>query len=169
VKNIVLIGFMGSGKSTVGKLLANKLGLRFVDTDRLVEKKVGKRIKEIFKNEGEEKFRAFESEVIEEVSKYENQVISCGGGAVLNPDNVSILKENGVLIYLKASAFILFERLHGTDTRPLLNVASPRDKVNELLAARQSLYEKVTDILIDTSYIDVDAVVKKIQEKIDDR
>ena len=167
MRNIVLIGFMGSGKSIVGKLLADRLGLNLVDTDKLIEKKFGKRIKKIFEDEGEDVFRSMESEIIDEVSDIENGVIACGGGVILHPKNVQALKKNGFLVYLKASAPILLERLRGADTRPLLNVANSKDTALNLLKARESLYEKVADVIIDTSDINVDKVVKEIQEKLD--
>jgi len=169
MKNIVLIGFMGSGKSTVGKLLADKLNFQLVDTDELIEKKTGKQIKKIFEDEGEEAFRLLESEVVSEVADAENQVIACGGGVILNPKNVQALKKNGLLVYLKAFASILFERSRETNDRPLLNVINPKEKVHELLKARESLYEKIADIVIDTSSINVNEVVEKIREKLNER
>ncbi|MDO8886510.1 shikimate kinase [Candidatus Oleimmundimicrobium sp.] len=168
MKNIVLIGFMGSGKTTIGKLLADKLGVSLIDTDKLIEKKFGKQIKDIFKDEGEDAFRLVESEVINEVSSVGNKVIACGGGVILNHKNVQALKKNGLLIYLKASAPILFERIREEGSRPLLNVPNPKDKVSELLKARESLYENVADIVIDTSDMNVDKVVKEIQEKLNE-
>src|SRR3990170_5658047 len=110
IKNIILIGFMGSGKSTVGKMLASKRGLSFGDTDFLVEERAGRAIKDIFKKEGENHFRRLEKQAVAEVSSQVGQVIACGGGVVLDEENARSLKKNGVLIYLRVSPSAVCQR-----------------------------------------------------------
>lgn len=166
MRNIVLIGFMGAGKTAVGKSLAQKLSLSFVDTDHLIEKRTGKKIKDIFAEQGEEVFREMETEVVKEVSGQRNQVIAVGGGAVLREENVEALKENGVLVYLKADPSTLFERTKGTQKRPLLEVPSVKDEIKRLLSIREEVYQKVADIIIDTSGLSVQEVVSEVEKEI---
>ncbi|HAW60106.1 MAG TPA: shikimate kinase, partial [Actinobacteria bacterium] len=137
VRNVVLIGFMGSGKSSVGRRLAEELGLSFVDTDSLIEERTHKRIEEIFRDQGEEVFRALEAQTVAEVSGRGGQVIACGGGAVLNPRNVGVLKRKGFLIYLKASIPAIYERVKESTERPLLDVLEPKAEIERLLALRE--------------------------------
>jgi len=118
--SIALIGFMGTGKTAVGRLLADKLGKRFVETDELVAKRAGKSISEIFEQGGEGFFRELEHDVIKDVAELENLVISCGGGAVLNKANVNRLKKNCVVILLTASPEVIQERTSNESGRPLL-------------------------------------------------
>lgn len=146
--NIVLIGFMGSGKSSVGEKLARKLGYRFVDTDLEVEKSTRKSIRHIFEHEGEERFREAESKVIAEIAEREGQVISCGGGAVLNPANVEELRRKGKIVYLKGDPALLFERIRESGERPLLNVNSPWEEFQRIFAERKERYEESADVIV---------------------
>lgn len=141
-KNIVLIGLMGSGKSTIGKLIAEKLGIKFADTDDLIIHKAQKPIKQIFAEEGEIFFRDIESKVIEEVSKEENIVISTGGGAVLRDENVESLKKNGILFYLYAPAEELYERIKDDTERPLIKTPNPLETLKKIQEAREYFYNK---------------------------
>lgn len=162
-KNIVLIGFMGSGKSTVGRRLARRIGYGYVDTDQMIEAKVGKKVAEIFDGEGEAVFRALERQAVEKASSGKVRVIACGGGAVLDPQNVKMLKQNGVLIYLKASQKSLMERLErGLARRPLLRAENAEERVKELLEERVKTYESVADDIIDTDGLSPARVVDEI-------
>jgi len=161
--NIALIGFMGSGKTTVGRMIAERLNYSFIDTDKLIEEKTGKAISDIFKNEGEDSFRQIESRVLEEVLKGRGAIVSCGGGIVLREKNRAMLKESSVVIYLRAEASELFKRVGGTGyKRPLLNVENPMQEVERLLKERDPLYREVADITIDTTGRRLDEVVDLI-------
>ncbi|AKL97402.1 shikimate kinase [Endomicrobium proavitum] len=140
--NIVLTGFMGSGKSAVGAELAKKLGFEFVDTDETVEKASGVKISEIFALYGEETFRNMEFEAVAAAAEKDNAVIATGGGAVLNAQNIINLKRNGIIIYLKASPEIIYARIKNETHRPLLKLADPLSEIKKLLSARKDAYEK---------------------------
>lgn len=148
-KNIVLIGLMGSGKTTLGKLLAQKTGMEFIDTDEMIVERAGKPISKIFEDEGELHFRDLESEVIEEISQKVGCVVSTGGGAVLRNENVENLQKTGVLFYLSASPETLWERIKDDDTRPILHGDDPASILRRVLAARKPLYEQA-DYTINT-------------------
>lgn len=149
MRNIVLIGFMGTGKTEVGKVLSQKLGLSLVDSDHEIEKGQGMTIREIFKVYGEEGFRDRESEVIRNLSDAENVVIATGGGVVLRQENMENLRKKGVIVCLTASAHGILERTKHDSERPLLQVSDPLQRIRELLDVRGPLYERA-DILIDT-------------------
>ena len=149
-KNIVLIGLMGSGKTTIGKKVAEKLNMKFVDTDELIVQKAKKSIKQIFADDGELFFRDLESEVIEEASRQENIVISTGGGAVLREENIDNLKKNGILFHLFAPAEELFERIKDDTERPLINTESPIETL-KIIQARREIFYNQADFKIITS------------------
>ena len=161
--NIALIGFMGTGKSAVGRALAEKLGREFVEMDSLIEKMAGKSIPAIFEQDGEIAFREMEIEATKKVARGNNQVIACGGGMVLNKINVDRLRETSRMVYLKASPQIIMERT-STDAneRPLLNVPDPVKRVRELLDFRKPFYERSADITIDTSRLSIDKIADLI-------
>ena len=162
MKNIVLTGFMGTGKTTVGQLLAEELHRQFFDTDQIIEEKLGASIKEIFKKIGEPKFREFETETIALISNLEDSVISCGGGVVVNPVNVTNLRRNGIIVNLYASPEHIFKRLYEYDTRPLIKqMLNPFDGIKKLLAQRQKAYQQC-DFAINTDNISPENVVKQI-------
>lgn len=151
MKNIVLIGFMGTGKTTVGRLLASRLGRPFFDSDKKIEYEYNMNIREIFEIYGEIYFRQKERMIITRLSRYNNAVIATGGGVVLSPENMSNLKRNGVIITLTASVETILERTSRRNTRPLLDDLNQREKiVNELLKERAELYHNA-DYSIDTS------------------
>ena len=164
-KNIALVGFMGSGKTAVGKRLAKKSNLKFVDLDDLIEAKEGMKITQIFKDKGEPHFRKVEKEIVLETAKEKGLVIACGGGVVLDKENVNALKENSIMIYLKVSPELILERTRHYTQRPLLNVDNPKKKIEKLLEYRKEYYEQA-DYTIDTSNSNIDEVVNKILEVI---
>ena len=137
--NIFLIGMMGAGKTTVGRLLADKLGYRFFDTDVLIEQVAGKTINEIFASSGEESFRELESQVLSELSAYKNLAIATGGGIVMRQMNWSYL-HHGLIVWLDAPVTVLMERLQDDTTRPLLKQTNPAQALEKLLEQRHSLY-----------------------------
>jgi shikimate kinase len=161
--NVALIGFMGAGKTTTGRALAQRLGKRFVEMDALIETGTGKTITEIFKSEGEIAFRQMEIDAIAEVAKGENQVIACGGGVVLNRINVDRLKQQGVVVYLATSLAAIVHRIARDDaTRPLLNVKNRVAEMKSLLRVRTPLYQAAADITVNTSGLSAERVVDKI-------
>lgn len=147
--NIVLIGFMGTGKSTIGRLLAQKLGFEFVDVDARIEQQAGKTITRIFQSEGEEYFRKLEREFAEELSAGEGQVIATGGGFVLNSQNIAVLRPKGFIVSLKASPRVIYERIRNEKHRPLLAVPDPLAQIGQMLLERDERYRDA-DLLIDT-------------------
>jgi len=163
VRNIVLTGFMGSGKSTVGRLLAEMLGMRVVDTDEEVERLAGMSIPEIFERYGEERFRELEHEVIRRVSELEGVVVVTGGGAVLNPENLALLRRKGVVFYLHAEPEVICERLRGDSSRPLLRGGSLESRVRELMQRRAQRYAD-HDYMVDTSHMSPQQVAERVAE-----
>lgn len=137
--NVYLVGMMGSGKSTVGQLLSHQLGYRFFDTDVLIEKVVGKTINAIFAEDGEEKFREFESQILGQLAAYTRSVVATGGGIVIRPKNWSFLR-HGLIIWLNAPVDLLVKRLAEDDTRPLLKEGELRNKLELILEQRNNLY-----------------------------
>ncbi|MBP1690033.1 MAG: Shikimate kinase [Deltaproteobacteria bacterium] len=163
VRAIVLMGFMGTGKSEVGRRLAQRLGRSFVDTDQLIEEHTGKRIPAIFAEDGEPAFRAFEREAVAEAAGRGRAVVAIGGGAVLDPENVRCLRAAGVLVYLTARPEIILGRVGAASNRPLLR-DDPRAAVTRLLAERGPVYAAAADITVDTSERTADEVVAEIQQ-----
>jgi shikimate kinase len=161
MKNIVLIGFMGTGKSVVGKRLAKELKMRFVSTDDIIEKRERRAIAKIFEESGEPYFRNIEREVVKEASALDNVVIAAGGGVVLNEENMINLKANGTIVSLSASPQVIYERTKKYKTRPLLNVPDPVAKIKELMEARTPFYKRA-DYQIDTSNKTVAEIAREI-------
>jgi|TARA_B100000315_G_C14544827_1_gene572702 shikimate kinase len=160
-KNIVLTGFMGAGKSTVGLKLANILNMKIADTDAMIESEVGLTISEIFKRYGESRFRKIEEEIVSKVSKQENHIIISGGGVVLSSKNICNLQETGIIIYLKASPDVIYNRIKKQTHRPLLQVQDPKKEIQELLESREDHYKK-NDYVIDTDNRSVDEIITTI-------
>lgn len=148
IENIVLTGFMGTGKSTVGRLLAKELQYNFVDTDSLIEKRCGTSIRDIFKKKGEQEFRQLETEVTRELSNYSSQVISTGGGLILNPENVAILTPVSHIFCLVASPEEVLRRVSqdNNGARPLIAEGSPLEKITSLLNKRKEIYTQFPQI-----------------------
>ena len=149
MKNIVLTGFMGSGKTVVARQLARILGMKVIDVDTEIEKSTQMTINEIFKQFGESRFREIETETIKHVSEKNNVIISTGGGAVLKQENMDAMKKKGVIVCLTAAPETILERTRETGVRPLLLVENPLERIKELLEFRKPFYEKA-DIMIDT-------------------
>ncbi len=160
--NIVLIGFMGSGKSSIGRRLADIFGYKFIDTDSLIETKTGKSIKKIFQTEGEQAFRQIEHSVVVEVSREKRAIISCGGGVVINQDNINALKKTGLIIYLKADVNSLFERAKKANTRPLLMVENPKEEFERIFSQRKKMYEEAADKVIEVGERSQEEIVAEI-------
>lgn len=165
--SIALIGFMGTGKTAVGKALAERLGKEFVEVDSLIEQKAGKTIPEIFQQDGEIAFRELEIEVIKEVAPKKNTVIACGGGVVLNRINIDRLRKECILVYLTAAPEVILQRTTGDkNERPLLHKSDKAAQIRELLRFRQPFYERAADIKIDTSTLDINSVAEQIIKKV---
>jgi shikimate kinase len=162
-RNIVLIGFMGTGKTTVGKQLAQRMKLTFVDMDDCIVERAGKSIPDIFADDGEPAFRQLERDVASDLSRKSGLVIATGGGVVLNPDNITDLGENGMLVALIASPDVILERLQHDTGRPLLSEGDKGEKIRNLLASREHLYNAIPD-KIDTDPLDSEEVVARIME-----
>ncbi|MGE5630385.1 MAG: shikimate kinase [Caulobacteraceae bacterium] len=160
MSNVVLIGFMGTGKSTIGRLVAEKLNRTFLDSDKMIEKETGTTINNIFSSYGESYFREIESKVIHRISQQDNCVIATGGGVVLSPDNMKHLRENGIIICLKAKPEIIYERTKNAGSRPLLNVENPASAIEKKLNERKDLY--IGDLVLDTSCIDAGEAADRI-------
>ena len=139
MKNLVLFGFMGSGKSTVGRLAASELKMQFIDIDAEIEKRTNLSISEIFEKQGEEAFRGMESQIIEELSRKEGLVIATGGGVILRKSNVENLKHNGIIIFLRVDEETILKRTSGNKNRPLLK-GDARENIQRLMTARAPLY-----------------------------
>ncbi|MFC1949639.1 shikimate kinase [Chloroflexota bacterium] len=165
--NIALIGFMGTGKTAVGQLLADKLDRKFIELDWLIEEQAGKSIPEIFRGDGEIAFRELEIQAAKQVAGEKYCVIACGGGIVLNKINIDRLKESGVTVYLTASPAVILKRTSLAEgARPLLDVDNPARTIAELIKYRRPYYEHAADITINTSKLDIDTVAERIIEKL---
>jgi len=162
MENIILIGFMGAGKTEVGRLLAEKLKMTYVDTDEIIEKEQGRSINDIFAKDGEEKFRDMESAVLSSLAKMKDHVISTGGGMVLRPANVKKLKELGPLVLLWADPEVVYNRVKDTGARPLLNVKDPKNRIKEILDFRAPIYRNVADLEVDTSALSPEEACNRI-------
>jgi len=149
--NVALYGFMGVGKSTIGKALSEQLGYGFLDMDEEIESRAGMKIKEIFAAEGEEGFRALEKAVAKELADKDRHVIACGGGAILDPENAEALRRSSVLVLLTASIDEILERTRDSDERPLLNVEDAHAEAEALLRKRMPRYLEAADLIIDTT------------------
>jgi len=164
--NVVLIGYRGAGKSTVGKRLAERLRMRFVDIDGLVEESHGASIREIVESAGWEHFRAMEKAAIRQISEQSGFIIAPGGGAVLDSENVGSLKNNGLIIWLKAEPEVLAERMRSDpetiSSRPTLTGKGALGEIQEVLSSRNPLYVKAAMMELDTSTLGVEEVVEKI-------
>lgn len=165
-ENIFLVGLMGSGKTTVGRVLAKRLGMRFVDSDHEIEARTGASISWIFEIEGEASFRKREADAIRDLTSRKGIVLATGGGAILHPENRRYLKERGTVIYLRASVHNVLQRTLHDKNRPLLQTEDPRKKIETLSQQREPFYSEVADIVIDTGRQNVQAMVQSIIGKI---
>jgi len=161
--NIILVGLMGAGKTTVGRLLAKRMGKRFVDSDHEIEARTGVTIPVIFEIEGEVGFRKREAMVIEDLSRESGLVLATGGGAVLSAENRLALQAGGFVVYLCAQPELLYARTRNDRNRPLLQVADPLARLRDLFVQRDPLYREVADMVIDASCHSASAAVQLLQ------
>ena len=160
--NIFLVGLMGSGKTTIGRALAKRLNMRFVDADQEIESRTGASITLIFEIEGEASFRQREADVIRDLTQQQGIVLATGGGAILNEQSRRSLRAHGTVVYLRASVNSLVQRTTHDRNRPLLQTADPRARIEELMQQRAPLYEEVAHITVETGRPNVQSVVQNI-------
>jgi shikimate kinase len=165
-QSIVLIGFMGAGKSSTGKALARRTGLACFDTDEIVSRHFGLPVTEIFVRFGEDEFRDAETEALGQLSDATSAIIVTGGGIVLRPENVRRLRELGKVVSLEADEETLFRRISRRATRPLLQTENPRATMVDLLRVREPLYREAADVRLDTSRLTHDEVAEAILKSI---
>ena len=166
---LFFVGMPGAGKTTVGRQLARKLKLRFVDADHEIEARTGVRIPLIFDIEGEQGFRDRESRVIADLANEADLVVATGGGVVLRAENRAALKRGGTVIYLHATPRLIYERTRLDPNRPLLQVADPMKKIEELFAERDPLYREVADIIINSPGGSVSQLVREVDRELQKR
>lgn len=167
MENIVLTGFMGTGKTAVGRELSRLLNIKLVDVDTEIEKSEQMTINEIFRQFGEPRFREIESEMIRRLSERKDVIISTGGGAVLRQENIDVLRKHGIVVCLMATPETILRRTSHSSHRPLLQVEDPFRKIKELLDLRRPFYEKA-DIMINTDGKTPRQIAEEIIEKIKD-
>lgn len=167
--NLYLIGMMGAGKTTIGRQLARRLSKRFVDLDHELERRTGVRIPVIFEIEGEPGFRRRESQVLGELASESGLVVATGGGVVLDPDNRACLARSGLVIYLNVPPEVLFDRTRHDRNRPLLQVADPRARIEQLHAQRDPLYRQVADLVVTGGRCGPLAVIRQIEKELRQR
>lgn len=160
--NIALIGFMGAGKTTIGRNLAKKINFTFVDTDDEIESRAKMSISEIFELHGEEYFRKIESEALNSVLSRENIVIATGGGVVKNKKNIDKMKIVSTVFYIEATSETIYNNVKNSTHRPLLNCPNPLEKINELLNDRLELYKNSCDFIVNVDKTEVDQNVESI-------
>lgn len=162
-KNIFLIGFMGSGKSTIARMLSQETDMELIEMDETIESEAGKSINEIFEVYGEKHFRDLESQLVERIAKKGGAVVSCGGGAILRQENVDNMKKNGVIVYLSATPETIYERVRYSTNRPLLNGNMNVEYITALMEKRLPLYEAAADKTICVDGKDKDAVLNELK------
>jgi len=165
-KSLVLIGFMGTGKSTVGRALQARLGYPLVDMDHQIEEQAGKPISQIFADDGEESFREMETKLLRELSHPDapRRIISTGGGVIGREENRKLLRDLGYVVWLKAPAAAILDRTSKNNKRPLLNAEDPMEQIQSLMAKREPLYQETAHLQIDTTGLDSDEVAAGILE-----
>ncbi|HXX11230.1 MAG TPA: shikimate kinase [Burkholderiales bacterium] len=165
--SVFLVGMMGAGKTSVGKLLARHLGKTFHDSDQVIEARTGVRISLIFELEGESGFRAREAAVIEELTALKDSVLATGGGVVLDARNRELLKTRGTVVYLRASVNELWNRTRHDRNRPLLQTGDPYTRLCELHAERDPLYREVASITVETGAQSLKSLVAKLEQRLE--
>lgn len=163
-RNIILIGFMGTGKSTIGRKLSRSFRYPLVDTDQLIVEKEGRTIPEIFEEEGEEAFRDIETETLRSLSKYTGHIIATGGGIIVRPENCELLRELGYVVWLIAHPREILARTSRNSNRPLLNNEDPEGTIARLLEKRTPLYRDTAHLAIETDQLSFDEVTAGIIE-----
>jgi shikimate kinase len=164
IRNIILIGPMGAGKTTIGRQIAKLLGFDFYDSDREIEDRTGVTIPLIFELEGEAGFREREKKIIADLTQKKNIVLATGGGAVLKKENQQTLKRSGTIVYLCAGIDDLLERTSKDKNRPLLQTADPRKKLQSILTERDPIYRELADIILQTNKMTVHTAVKELEQ-----
>ena len=168
--NIVLIGYRCSGKTAVGRILAHELGMGFVDTDLLIEEDAGESIESIISNKSWDDFRNLEREIIENISRIDDQVIATGGGVVINQENVKVLKKNGWVVWLDAEYDVLKERMdkeqRSGNNRPSLTGVDPLSEIEEVMNTRRPMYQDAADFMVDTTRLSQPEVVELIMKNL---
>lgn len=166
MKNIFLIGFMGSGKSTVASHLAENYGMEIIEMDQLIVEREGMSIPDIFEQKGEPYFREAETNLLIEIQSEQNKVVSCGGGVVLRENNVEEMKKSGKIVLLNAKPETILERVKDDDNRPLLRGNKNVEFISDMMEKRRPKYEGAADFIIQTDGKDADTICKEIFEKI---
>ncbi|MDY5576461.1 MAG: shikimate kinase [Lachnospiraceae bacterium] len=164
--NIFLIGFMGTGKSTVSKKLSGMTSMREVDLDVFVEEKAGMCISRIFEEKGEKAFRDMETECLKVVLKQNDCIISCGGGTVIREENVDYMRENGTIVLLTATPETIYQRVKDNQNRPILNGNMNVEYISTLMERRKEFYQKAADVIVETDKKTVEEICNEILEKI---
>ena len=167
--NIYLVGLMGAGKTTIGRSLAKRLGMRFIDTDKEIEARTGVSIPTIFEIEGEEGFRKREAQVISEMAQQGALVVATGGGGVLRESNRITMRASGFVIYLNVPPQLLWERTRHDKNRPLLQVDDPKLKLTQLFTAREPLYREVANLVVDGGRMSAQAVLQYLLKELEER
>ncbi|HCI13568.1 MAG: shikimate kinase [Gallionellales bacterium GWA2_60_142] len=165
--NLILVGMMGSGKTTIGRTLAKHLGKTFVDSDEEIQQRTGVTIPHIFDVEGEVGFRLRETAAIRELMGRDDMVLATGGGAILAEQNRDMLRQNGIVVYLKANVHDLWQRTRHDRNRPLLQTADPRAKLAELFEQRDPLYQQAADIVVQSSKQSAQALMLHLVDEIE--
>lgn len=165
--NIILIGFMGCGKTSVGKRLAQALNMDFLDTDEWIEDKQQMTISDIFSTKGEAAFRVMETECLKELLEREGKefVLSVGGGLPIREENRKLLSRIGHVVYLKVSADVVYNRVRNDKSRPLLQAPNPRGRIIDLMSARKNFYESAAESIIEVDNKEFDEIIELIKEK----
>ena len=162
--NIILVGLMGAGKSTIGRSLAKRLNKDFFDSDRVIEERTGVDIATIFEIEGEQGFRDREAQVIKELCQMNDIVLATGGGGVLREENRENMKNFGHVVYLCTTAELLYSRIRYDKSRPLMQTSNPLDTLKKLLQGREPYYKEVSDLIITTGKQKATVIVRRIEE-----
>ncbi len=165
-KNIMLIGFMGTGKSTVASYLCKEYGMEIIEMDELIAKREGMSIPDIFAKHGEEYFRDLETNLVIELQGEKNKVVSCGGGVVLRERNVTEMKKSGCIVLLTAEPATILERVKDDDNRPLLRGNKNVEFISEMMDKRREKYEVAADVIISTDGKDVETICSEIMERV---
>jgi shikimate kinase len=160
---LILIGMMGAGKTTVGKELARRRGVRFADCDHEIVARTGVSVPTIFEIEGEAGFRRRETQMMDELTRESDIVVATGGGVVMTPENRDLMRERGIVIYLNVPPQVLFERTRHDRNRPLLQVENPRQRIEELYLVRDPLYREVADVIVEGGRGNPGAMVRMIE------
>lgn len=168
MNNIYFVGFMGTGKTTISKLVSQRLNMNWADLDEMIEEREKRTIVDIFRDSGEGYFREVEKDLLKEIAQNGNYVVSTGGGIVIIDENIEIMKRSGFIVTLVASPEVIYERLKDDQSRPLLQVPDPLTEIKRLIFERAPFYIK-GDIIIDTSFDEPQVIVEQILDELEKR